>query len=51
MLFFCVAALGYTPSGGLVNPVGKFLGGISLEIYLCHMLIYRVLGMYRVVLK
>lgn len=48
MLFFCVAALIYTlgcgTGGGiLVNPVAKFLGGISFEIYLCHMVIYRVL--------
>lgn len=47
MLFFCVAALVYalgcTTGGGLVNPVAKFLGGISFEIYLCHMVIYRVL--------
>ena len=45
MLFFCVAALVYTlgcKRGGLVNPVAKFLGGISFEIYLCHMVIYRV---------
>ena len=46
MLFFCVVALVYTlgcKRGGLVNPVAKFLGGISFEIYLCHMVIYRVL--------
>lgn len=49
MLFFCVAALIYTlgckrgGGGVLVNPVAKFLGGISFEIYLCHMVIYRVL--------
>lgn len=46
MLFFCVAALVYTlgcNGGGLVNPVAKFLGGISFEIYLCHMVIYRVI--------
>lgn len=47
MLFFCVAALIYTlgcKTGWiLVNPVAKFLGGISFEIYLCHMIIYRVL--------
>ena len=47
MLFFCVAALIYTlgcrtGGGVLVNPVAKFLGGISFEIYLCHMVIYRV---------
>ena len=29
--------------GVLVNPVAKFLGGICFEIYLCHMVIYRVL--------
>ena len=47
MLFFCVAALVYTlgckVGGVLVNPVAKFLGGISFEIYLCHMVIYCVL--------
>lgn len=47
MLFFCVMALVYTlgckVGGGLVNPVAKFLGGICFEIYLCHMVIYRVL--------
>ena len=46
MLFFCVAALVYTlgcKRGVLVNPVAKFLGGICFEIYLCHMVIYRVL--------
>ena len=47
MLFFCVAALVYTlgcnRGGVLVNPVAKFLGGICFEIYLCHMVIYRVL--------
>lgn len=47
MLFFCVAALVYTigcnQRGILVNPVARFLGGISFEIYLCHMVIYRVL--------
>ena len=47
MLLFCVAALIYTIGcnrrGVLVNPIVKFLGGISFEIYLCHMVIYRVL--------
>lgn len=48
MLFFCVAALVYTlgcnrGGGVLVNPAAKFLGGICFEIYLCHMVIYRVL--------
>lgn len=53
MLFFCVAALIYTlgckRGGVLVNPVAKFLGGISFEIYLCHMVIYRVLEKLRLV--
>lgn len=35
--------LGCRTGGVLVNPVAKFLGGISFEIYLCHMVIYRVL--------
>lgn len=47
MLFFCVAALVYTlgcrTGGVLVNRVAKFLGSICFEIYLCHMVIYRVL--------
>ena len=48
ILFFCVVAVVYTlgwkrGGGVLVNPVAKFLGGISFEIYLCHMVIYRVL--------
>ena len=29
--------------GVLVNQVANFLGGITFEIYLCHMVIYRVL--------
>ena len=33
----------------LVNPVAKFLGGISFEIYLCHMVIYRVLEKFHLV--
>ena len=47
MLFFCVTALIYTIGcnrvGVLVNPIAKFLGGICFEIYLCHMVIYRML--------
>ena len=53
MLFFCVAALIYTlgcrAGGVLVNPVAKFLGGISFEIYLCHMVIYRLLEKLHIV--
>lgn len=46
MLFFCVAALVYTVGckvGGMANPVAKFLGGICFEVYLCHMVVYRLL--------
>ncbi len=46
MLFFCVAALVYTLGckGGywsIQSPSSSV--GISFEIYLCHMVIYRVL--------
>lgn len=46
MLFFCVAALVYTIGckvGGMANPVAKFLGGICFEVYLCQMVVYRLL--------
>ena len=46
MLAFCTAALVYTigcKQGVLVNPIANFLGSISFEIYLCHMVIYRIL--------
>lgn len=46
MLAFCIAALVYTigcKQGILVNPIANFLGSISFEIYLCHMVIYRIL--------
>lgn len=47
ILFFCVAVLVYSlgcnERSGLLNPVAKFLSGISFEIYLCHMVIYRAL--------
>lgn len=36
-------ALGISKPGLLVNPVVKFLSNISLEIYLCHMVVFRVL--------
>lgn len=53
ILFFCVAALVYTlgcrKKGILVNPVTKFLGGVCFEIYLCHMVIYRVLEKLHIV--
>ena len=28
--------------GLLINPIMKFIGGISFEIYLCHMFIFRI---------
>lgn len=47
MLFFCVTTLIYTLGcnqvGILVNPAVEFVGKICFEIYLCHMIIYRVL--------
>ena len=45
MLFVCMATLIYTFGyrRGIVNPVTKFLGGVCFEIYLCHMVIYRVI--------
>lgn len=36
-----VYALGRT-RGGLQNPVTKFISSVSMEIYLCHMVIFRV---------
>lgn len=49
MLFIFSLMLLYAVGGGegknnklLSNPITRFLSGISLEIYLCHMLFYRV---------
>lgn len=45
-LIFCASmliyAIGCKKNGILINPVTKFLGGICFEIYLSHMIIYRV---------
>ena len=38
-----IYALGDCRKGILINPVMKFLGGISFEIYLCHMVSFRIL--------
>lgn len=39
-----IYTIGITRQGGLLcNPYIKFLGSISFEIYLCHMVIYRIL--------
>lgn len=36
-----IYSIGTKKHGVLSNPVTKFLSGISMEIYLCHMVIYR----------
>lgn len=38
-----IYALGVTKRGVLVNPFTKFISSISFEIYLCHMVFYRLL--------
>lgn len=38
-----IYALGTNKMGALQNPVTKFLSGISMEIYLCHMVVFRVI--------
>lgn len=38
-----IASLGAKSRGWLVNPITKFISGISMEIYLSHMVIYRIL--------
>ena len=38
-------ALGNDNNKLLVNPITKYLGNISMEIYLCHMMIYRAVEM------
>lgn len=40
---YLVYALGVSKRGVLQNPITRFLSGISMEIYLSHMVIYRVL--------
>lgn len=40
---YLIYAIGNTKVGLLQNPVAKFLSGISMEIYLSHMVIYRVI--------
>ena len=38
-------ALGNDNNKLLVNPITKYLSNISMEIYLCHMMIYRAVEM------
>ena len=40
---FLIYAIGNAKLGLLQNPVTKFLSGISMEIYLSHMVIYRMI--------
>ena len=37
-----IMSLFISEKGFLINPITKFLGGISFEIYLCHMFIFRI---------
>ena len=50
ILMLCALALSYAISGRslvLDNVVTKFLGGISMEIYLSHMLVFRIIEKLR----
>jgi peptidoglycan/LPS O-acetylase OafA/YrhL len=38
-----IYTLGIQVQGMLQNPVTKFISGISMEIYLCHMVIFRLI--------
>lgn len=38
-----IYAIGNSKQGFLLNPITKYLSGISMEIYLSHMVIYRVI--------
>ena len=40
---YLIYALGNTKTSVLLNPITRFISGISMEIYLSHMVIYRVL--------
>lgn len=46
---YLVYALGVSKRGVLQNPITRFLSGISMEIYLSHMVIYRVLEKMRII--
>ncbi len=37
-----IMSLFISKKGLLINPIMKFIGGISFEIYLCHMFIFRI---------
>lgn len=40
---FLIVSLGSEKKGFLTNKFTKFISGISFEIYLCHMIIFRIL--------
>lgn len=42
---YLIYAMGNTPKW-LYNRVTRYLGNISLEIYLCHMVMFRVVGLF-----
>mgnify|MGYP001196719619 CR=1 FL=1 len=42
-----IYSIGVKNEGVLLNPITKFLSGISMEIYLCHMVVYRVIEKLR----
>lgn len=44
-----IYALGVERTGVLQNPVTHFLSGISMEMYLCHMAVFRVLQMLKLI--
>lgn len=41
-LLLLIYALGVN-GGVLLNPVTRFLSSISMEIYLCHMIVFRII--------
>lgn len=45
---FLIYSLGNVKKGILVNPVTHFLSNISMEIYLSHMVLYRVIERLRI---
>ena len=43
MIVYCVFSLNVSKKGLFINPFTKAIGDISFEIYLCHMIVYRVI--------
>lgn len=44
-----IMSLFISEKGLLINPIMKFIGGISFEIYLCHMFVFRILEKLRLI--